>query len=174
MIEPILKIVEECYDYLKPWQLLDQHEEGVVLRWGKHVRTLKGGKLHWKWPVAERVLNANVNGDFTTLREQSLRSEDGKTLTVSCIVQHHVHNIEKALLKIQDFDDAIVDACTGAISAVVADNEFEDMNSDEFLEVLKTECHARTVKFGVTVDTVSIENLCETIQLRHYGIELGE
>lgn len=171
MLEPVFKFIESGWDVIKPWQLVDQYEAGIILRLGKFHREISPG-LNMKWPLLEQALTVDVIPNIINLDEQSLATKDKREITISCIVTYRIHNAKRALLSIQDVEDAIIDACYGEIGMAVAENVSDDMTSDDFCELLCELCHRRTVKFGVTIESVSIANLCRARIFRHFGIDL--
>ena len=169
MLEPLLDFLGDAWDVIKPWQIIDEDEAGLILRLGKLNRTLTSG-FHWKWPCLEQPRVCNTAVDILNLNEQTIETDDGAQVTISCVVNYHVHNPSKALLKITDYDECIADACYGEIGMAVADNLNEDLNTEEFRDLLRDLCHKQTVKFGVTINSVGIENLCKARALRHFGV----
>ncbi len=144
----------------------------MVLRLGKYHRTITETKL--KWPLLEQTRIISIANDIISLNEQTHETSDGVDVTISCVINYNVHNPKKASFNVVDYEDAIADVCLGEIGMAVADNTRADLKTQEFCDLLKALCHAETVKFGVTVNRVNVENLCKGRVLRHFGINMGE
>lgn len=170
MLEPLFQFLQDSWDLMKPWQRSDPDEAVVFLRLGKFLRTETNPGLHPKRPFFDETRVIQTSYDEINLSEQTLPDANGKEITISCVVTYMVTNPEKASLKRADYEDAVTNECYGEIGRGVAETAYKDMNNEDFMDYLRDRCHKRTIKFGVTVERVSIDNLCTANNLRLMGM----
>lgn len=169
MLEPVFRFLAETWESAKPYVVINQYDEAVVLRFGNHHRTLRGG-FHLKLPFFDEVQSLTVILNFVLLDEQTLTTVDGHDVTVAGVVSYRIHDIEKALLKIQDVTDAVVDACYGCMANKVMASELQDLATEDFFAGVLHDCHDQMYQYGVSVDNVSTKDLCKASALRLLGM----
>jgi len=134
--EKLIDVLLEFIDLFRFWQVVDQYEEGVVLRLGKYNRTLGPG-IHW-------MLQA---------------------LRLDCIVRWKIKDIYKVLLETEGVDDVLKDATYATISKVVRAHTWDDIIKPDFSDTLTKEARKRAFRYGVEIEAVEFGDLVRPIHL---------
>lgn len=142
-------------------RVADQWERVAVLRFGKYRGLLGPGMFH-VIPIVDvatryvdqRVRVANVSAESTLTR-------DTVPVNVDAIVFWMVWNPEKAVLEVQNFDDAIVMSAQTALRESIGRHELHQMVAEREMlgEELQRILDAKTNPWGITVQSVEIRDV---------------
>lgn len=166
MLDWLKEIIVQCWELLLPVHVLDQYQAGVVLRFGKYNRT-RGPGLVWKWPLAERVLEATVCVTTHRCEQQSLTSKDLKEVVIRAIVKYRIRDPKAYLLEIWDQQDALEDVASGAVRAAVESNDFKDLIlGDGWERDVLERVRRETVKYGFWVERITYADLARMKSMR--------
>ncbi|RLA25669.1 MAG: hypothetical protein DRQ63_09375 [Gammaproteobacteria bacterium] len=144
MFDRIFDFIADAWEWLIPWVIIDQYEQGVVLRLGKFKRVVNPG-LSFIFPFGiEEVKYETVVRQTSYLDPQSLTTKDGKSVTLAGIIIYKIIDIRKFLLDIDDGEDDMNNIVYGIISDNVERNDWGTVkrslfNFDVFKEAQK-EC----------------------------------
>jgi len=132
MFDRLFDFIADVWEWLIPWVIIDQYEQGVVLRFGKFVRVVNPG-LRFLWPLGiEACKYETVVRQTTYLDPQSLTTKDGKSVTVAGIIIWTITDIRKFLLDIEDGEDDMSNMVYGIISDCVEDTKWEEIKKTIF------------------------------------------
>jgi regulator of protease activity HflC (stomatin/prohibitin superfamily) len=142
-------------------RVADQWERVAVLRFGKY-RGLAGPGMFHMIPIVDvaaryvdqRVRVANVSAESTLTR-------DTVPVNVDAIVFWMVWNPEKAVLEVQNFDDAILMSAQTALRESIGRHELHQMVAEREMlgEELQRILDAKTNPWGITVQSVEIRDV---------------
>src|SRR5215471_11199282 len=142
-------------------RVADQWERVAVLRFGKY-RGLAGPGMFHMIPivdVAARYVDQRVR--VTNVSAESTLTRDTVPVGVDAIVFWMVWNPEKAVLEVQNFDDAIVMSAQTALRESIGRHELHQMVAER--EMLGTELQRildeKTNPWGITVQSVEIRDV---------------
>jgi len=117
------RMFDRIFDFI-PWVIIDQYEQGVVLRLGKFKRVVNPG-LSFIFPFGiEEVKYETVVRQTSYLDPQSLTTKDGKSVTLAGIIIYKIIDIRKFLLDIDDGEDDMNNIVYGIISDNVERNDW--------------------------------------------------
>jgi regulator of protease activity HflC (stomatin/prohibitin superfamily) len=169
VLDRLVDVLLSFIELFQCWTVIDQYERGVVLRFGKHVRTLQPG-FHPVWPMGiEQVLVDNVVPTTTNLSSQSLTTLDGKHVVLSGVVTWSIRHIEKVVLEVEGADEVLADSCYGYIGVMVAASTWEQVRDPVFVEEVTREIRKRAFAYGIEVHRVAFQDmtLCRSVRLWH-------
>jgi regulator of protease activity HflC (stomatin/prohibitin superfamily) len=142
-------------------RVADQWERVAVLRFGKY-RGLAGPGMFHMIPVVDvaaryvdqRVRVANVSAESTLTR-------DTVPVNVDAIVFWMVWNAEKAVLEVQNFDDAILMSAQTALRESIGRHELHQMVAEREMlgHELQRILDEKTNPWGITVQSVEIRDV---------------
>src|SRR4051812_29144851 len=142
-------------------RVADQWEKVAVLRFGKYMG-LRGPGLFSIIPIVDtvsryvdqRVRVANVSAESTLTR-------DTVPVNVDAIVFWMVWNAEKAVLEVQNFDDAIIMSAQTALRESIGRHELHQMVAERELlgHELQRILDEKTNPWGITVQSVEIRDV---------------
>jgi regulator of protease activity HflC (stomatin/prohibitin superfamily) len=142
-------------------RVADQWERVAVLRFGKY-RGLAGPGMFHMIPIVDvatryvdqRVRVANVSAESTLTR-------DTVPVNVDAIVFWMVWNAEKAVLEVQNFDDAILMSAQTALRESIGRHELHQMVAEREMlgQELQRILDEKTNPWGITVQSVEIRDV---------------
>lgn len=152
MIERLLDVISDLWEYLTPVSVIDQTEQGIVKRLGIYQRTLQPG-LHFKLPLLETIESETTVITTLGLNSQTLTTLDNKSVVISAIIKYHIEDVALYLLKVYDSEDVLADTTMGEIKKQVTKTAYQDLSTVERKILPKVR---RSVKeYGVMVHAVT-------------------
>lgn len=132
MFDRIFDLIEGMWEWLMPFCVIDQYEEGVVLRLGKFHHVVKPG-LRWLIPLGiDAVKYDTVVRQTAFLDTQSITSADNKPVTLRGIAVYTITDIRKFLLDIDDGEVDMSNMIYGIITDTVEATEFKNIKGKKF------------------------------------------
>jgi regulator of protease activity HflC (stomatin/prohibitin superfamily) len=153
---------------LLPMLVVNEFEEGIVLRFGKYHKSLKAG-LHFKIPFVDQVLATTTVTTTMHLNSQSLTTLDGKGIVLRGVVKYKIKDVEKFLLNVYDAKDAIGDVSMGCIKTVVMNKNWADLLSSELDDTITKEVKSECKKWGVDISKVTLTDLAIIKSIRLFN-----
>lgn len=98
-------MIQWLVDNLLPITIVAPDEQGLIIRRGQYIRTVDPG-LYWTFPLVDEVQTITVTPQVVDLPDQVIEIQ-GKPYAVSVSVEYWVENAKKAMLHVQDYDEAI-------------------------------------------------------------------
>lgn len=149
-------------------RVADQWEKIAVLRFGRYLGLRGPGMFHMipvidtvSLAVDQRVRVANVSAESTLTR-------DTVPVNVDAIVFWLVWNAEKAILEVQDFEEAISLSAQTALRESIGRHELHQMVAERELlgQELQRILDEKTNPWGITVQSVEIRDVQIPSQLQ--------
>jgi regulator of protease activity HflC (stomatin/prohibitin superfamily) len=171
VLDRLVDFLIQFVSLAKFWEVVNQYEQGVLLRLGKFVRVLNPG-LHFVFPLAIDYVHKEVVVMRTqTLGSVSTTTTDGKQVGFEVIVTHKINDIETAVLKVDQVEDAIKDACAGTVGQFLSACSWADMSVPETMDKLTAACRKRGWKYGIEVMSVQLAgvSIVKNIRLMNSG-----
>ena len=142
-------------------RIAHQWERGVVLRLGRFVG-LRGPGLFWIVPFLDRVSAWIDQRTITTsfAAEQTLTS-DTVPVNVDAVLFWMVHDVERAALEVQDYEEAVSWAAQTALRDIIGRTTLTDLlRGRERIEAeLQQLIDQRSNPWGVTVSSVEMRDI---------------
>jgi regulator of protease activity HflC (stomatin/prohibitin superfamily) len=146
--------------------VVDAWERGVVLRFGRYLRTVEPG-LVWLIPFGvDRVLTIPVVPDPEKLDGQTLTTSDGHIVTLRAVVTYRVKDARRALLEITEVKRSLEDACSGEIGRLVSEVKAEDLTASRFWSRLTRACQSRSAEWGIEILRVQLSDIAKSRNVR--------
>jgi regulator of protease activity HflC (stomatin/prohibitin superfamily) len=142
-------------------QVADQWEKAVILRLGRF-RGMRGPGPFWIIPVVDRVSrNVDQRVRVAGVRAETALTRDTVPVNVDAIVFWVVWNVEKAVLEVEDFTEAVAVSAQTALRESIGRHELAQMITDR--ETLGHELQKildeKTSPWGITVQSVEIRDV---------------
>lgn len=106
--------------------LVDQSEEGVVLRFGKFHDVVTPG-LHWNPPIIDEVTMVNVTRVRSISQTKSMLTQDENIVQVDISVQYQVEDPRDYVLNVRTPELSIENALDSALRHVVGGTEMDEI-----------------------------------------------
>ncbi|MES0874056.1 FtsH protease activity modulator HflK [Sinimarinibacterium thermocellulolyticum] len=105
--------------------VVDEQEQAVVLRFGKHVATTDAG-LHWRmpWPIEKEEI-VNVTGVRATRDRATMLTQDENIVDLELTVQYRVSDVNAYVFHVADPDMTIRQATKSSVREVVGQSRMD-------------------------------------------------
>lgn len=107
--------------------VIDQQEEGIVLRFGKALPSVVKPGLHWNPPLIDKIMKANVTRVRSIKNNQKMLTKDENIVKVKMSVQYNIGDIRKYLLQVSDPDETLTEATESALRHEVGSADMNDV-----------------------------------------------
>jgi regulator of protease activity HflC (stomatin/prohibitin superfamily) len=159
VLDRLIDIVLQFLEGFRLIYVVDEYEQGVVLRMGRYHRQLGPG-WHWVIPLfVERVIVDNVVPRTMNMGSLNLTTSDGMQIGIGVIITAKIHDIRKALLCVEAVDDAMRDVCYAEIATVVHTHTWGDLQKEDINEKLLKACRPRAFTYGIEIIRAQISDL---------------
>jgi len=142
-------------------KVAEQWERAVVLRFGAY-KGLRGPGYFFIIPILEYIshhvdqrIRARQFGAETTL------TRDTVPVDVDAIFFYLVWDVEKAVLEVEKYDEAILFSAQTALRDIIGKHELADIlqNRKELGQELQAVLEAKTHEWGITIQSVEIRDI---------------
>jgi regulator of protease activity HflC (stomatin/prohibitin superfamily) len=158
-------MIQWLKDNLLPFEVIAQDEAGLRFKRGKYTETLDPG-MYWFWPLADEIRSLNTQSQLIDLPDKSITDKSGTTWAVSGCIEYYVETPKKAMVDVQDYDEAVQNkAC-----ALVAEAVYQGKNKTEVEEWVMEGLPEHAEKWGLEVTDFTINELARCKVLRIMGI----
>jgi regulator of protease activity HflC (stomatin/prohibitin superfamily) len=166
MLDLLIQTILGFLDLFKFWVVVAPYAGAVRVRLGKEITVLSNG-FHWIIPFGiDHVLVDHIVPTTHSLGEESITTRDGKSVTFHAVVTYKIHDIEKALLQIENADHAVRDACSGECGRILHENTWEEILDASILEKLTKACRKRGFQYGIEIIAVQLAGLAIARNIR--------
>lgn len=160
MLEWIREFLVMFLDYAKPWTVVNQYEEAVILRGGQYLKTLLPG-YYLKWPLLDYYLMVHVKPDTFEFEPISITTLDGKTIIIGLVVEFEVFDSRLYITETNDTPSNMRDIARGEMSDFLEDISWGDIKKKTTKNALRKLLASKYEKMGVRVTDMKFTNKCE-------------
>lgn len=142
-------------------------EGGIIMRCGKLKRVVGPG-LYFLWPIVDIERSTIVQTQTVDVRVQSAITKDQKNITISCAITYKVQNVEKALLKVYDYEVAIAIEALGVLLHYFSKRTFDAcFEVDEIVgELQKGLAEQAARSWGLKLERIQLTDLADAKVIR--------
>ena len=148
-------------------RIADQWEHAVVLRMGKF-QGLKGPGVFFILPIIDSV-SAYVDQRVrvSSFRAEQTLTKDTVPVNVDAVVYWTVWDVEKAVLEVQDYQEAIEHIAQTGLRDTIGKHELSTLlqERDKIAEDLQILLDQNTNPWGITCQTVGIKDIAIPVDL---------
>ncbi|GMO17883.1 MAG: hypothetical protein LBG79_08000 [Spirochaetaceae bacterium] len=140
---------------------LDEWERAVILRFGSFSRVCGPG-LFILIPVAERISQkVDLRIRVTDFSAQETLTLDSVTVTVDALCFWLVWDPEKAVLEVENYEQAVILSCKTALRNAISSHELTTFleRGDIISKQIQKDVDAKTTEWGITVQHVEISDI---------------
>ncbi len=166
MFDKLIDLFIQFAEFFRFFAVIDEYERAVVLRLGRYHKCLEPG-LHFVLPgnidnvLVDRVIPRTVN-----LGSQGLVTKDSKTITLSAVITAQIRDIRKAILEVENVDEALMDSCYATIGDLVVAHDWDSIKTPEFAETVTKACRKQAFRYGIEILRVQLSDLTPSRALR--------
>lgn len=148
-------------------RIADQWEHAVVLRMGKF-QGLKGPGVFFILPIIDSV-SAYVDQRVrvSSFKAEQTLTKDTVPVNVDAVVYWTVWDVEKAVLEVQDYQEAIEHIAQTGLRDTIGKHELSTLlqERDKIAEDLQILLDQNTNPWGITCQTVGIKDIAISVDL---------
>jgi regulator of protease activity HflC (stomatin/prohibitin superfamily) len=143
-------------------RMVQQFEQGVVLRFGRLLPHLRGPGLQLIIPIADRMTKVSMQTVVMGIPAQGAITRDNVTLTVDAVVYFRVIDPVKAIINVQNYPMAVSQVAQTSLRSVIGRADLDTLLSDRerINEELKAVIDAPTEEpWGLHIERVEVKDV---------------
>lgn len=167
MLDKLIDLIVNFADLFRFWQVVEEWERAVVLRFGRFNRELGPG-IHPIWPMrAEQVWADNVVLAADRLPPQTLTSADGESFVLTAVVTWEIVDITKLFRSAEGRESVMLAVASGVLADLGTSTAWEVLRQGRFLTTARRRIRKRAEDFGLRVVDVHLVDLarCRPVRL---------
>ena len=135
-------------------------ERAVILRLGKY-KMLKEAGLYCIVPFIERAIKVDLRTQVMDVKPQEIMSKDSVPVEVDAVVYYRVKEPKKAILNVEDYEDASVKLAQTTLRDIVGKSTLDDLlqRKEKIGEKVQKILDNGTDPWGITVEMVEIRDV---------------
>lgn len=166
MFDKLVDVLLNFLHLFKFWIVVQPYEQAVQLRLGHYQKVLTEG-LHWLIPFGvDYCISEHIVPTTHSLGDESVTSQDGKSVGFHAVVTYRISNIQKATLEVADSSHAVLDATCGEIGRVMRESTWAQMLQADLPERLTSACRKRGWRYGIEILSVQLAGLALVRSIR--------
>lgn len=158
MFDKLIEILELIWDYIVPYIIIMEYQEGVILRFGIFKKVITKG-LHFKIPFADYVMVENTVITTTQLPPQSLTTKDEKTIVVKGMVKYQIEDVKMYCLSVWDAKEVIIDTSCGIIRETINERDWNELKDGKIDGLISRRVTSALSKYGIKVEWVTLTDM---------------
>jgi regulator of protease activity HflC (stomatin/prohibitin superfamily) len=140
---------------------LDEWERGIVLRFGRFLR-VKGPGLFFLVPLADRIVQTvDLRIRVTDFSAQETLTKDSVTVTVDALCFWLVWDPEKAVLEVEDYQNAVILSAKTALRNSISSHDLSTFleHGEIIQKQIQEEVDKKTTEWGITIQHIEITDI---------------
>jgi regulator of protease activity HflC (stomatin/prohibitin superfamily) len=141
-------------------KIINQYERGVILTLGKYSYTIQPG-LKVIIPIFQRMIRVDMRITTLDIPKQEVITKDNVPVGINAVVYFQVEKPEDAVLKIQDYEYAVMQYGQTALRDVIGGVELDDLltEREKIAEQIKALVDRETAEWGVNVTSIKMQDI---------------
>ena len=143
-------------------RLVQQYQQGVVLRFGRLLPQLRGPGLQFIIPFADQMTKVSMQTVVMGIPAQGAITRDNVTLTVDAVVYYRVIDPVKAIINVQNYPLAVSQVAQTSLRSVIGRADLDTLLSDRerINAELKSVIDAPTEEpWGLHIERVEVKDV---------------
>jgi regulator of protease activity HflC (stomatin/prohibitin superfamily) len=142
-------------------RMVQQYEQGVVLRFGRLLPRLREPGLHLIAPFADRLVKVNRQVVVLPVPPQGAITRDNVTLTVDAVVYFKVVDPVRATINVENYLQATSQVAQTSLRSVIGRADLDTLLSDrdQINGELKGVIDAPTEDWGIEIERVEVKDI---------------
>jgi len=142
------------------------NEEGVRITAGKKVKVIGSGWWFY-WPLVHDLLWCTVVSQVVDLMPQSLKTKDGRNLTISLTMRYSIPDAKMALLNVHSYDQALQNLTRGVAAEYFNAHTLEECRdiaamADRTKQVVQKAARG----WGIKIEELYVDEITDALSIR--------
>ena len=141
-------------------RILREYERGVVFTLGRFTG-VKGPGLILLIPVIQKMVRVDLRTRVLDVKPQDVISRDNVSVQVNAVIYYRVMDPEKAILQVENYDQATSELAQTTLRSVVGQHELDEMlaEREKLNKDLREILDAQTDAWGIKVANVELKHV---------------
>ncbi|MFD0767531.1 slipin family protein [Bacillus sp. CGMCC 1.60114] len=141
-------------------RIVQQYEQGVVLRLGRYTRSIEPG-VQFVVPLIETVQKVDMRIRVENVENQDIITKDSVPVTINAVVYYQVVNAQKALLDVENYRKATSTVAQTILRSNLGAHTMQEMLTEQkkLDDLLRKELDKATEPWGIKVTGVEIRSM---------------
>src|SRR4051794_6184239 len=142
-------------------RVVNQFEQGVVLRFGRLHGEPRGPGLTFMSPGADRMHKVNMQVVTMPVPAQEGITRDNVTVKVDAVVYYKVYDPVRVVVGVQNYEAAIAQVAQASLRSIIGKSELDDLlsNRERLNQGLELMLDSPAVDWGIHIDRVDIKDV---------------
>ena len=142
-------------------RVVDQFEQGVVLRFGRLHGAPRGPGLTLLAPGADRLHKVNMQVITMPVPAQEGITRDNVTVKVDAVVYYKVYDPVRVVVGVQSYEAAIGQVAQASLRSIIGKSDLDDLlsNRERLNQGLELMLDNPAVDWGIHIDRVDIKDV---------------
>ncbi len=160
LISMLFPIAVIAYILASAIRILREYERGVVFTLGRFTG-VKGPGLILVIPVVQQVVRIDLRTRVFDVPPQDVISRDNVSVRVNAVVYYRVIDPEKAIIQVEDFNQATSELAQTTLRSVVGQHELDQMlaEREKLNEDVQKILDQQTDAWGIKVSNVELKHI---------------
>lgn len=141
-------------------RVIMQYEQGIKFTLGKFT-SMMGPGLHIVVPVIQTFERVDTRIKTVDVPKQDCITKDNVSVNVDAVTYYYVENVEKSILNVEDFANAISQLAQTTMRDVVGEVSLDELlaNRDAISDKIKSIIDKASDKWGIKVERVELKHI---------------
>ncbi|MGI9423660.1 MAG: slipin family protein [Hyphomicrobiaceae bacterium] len=160
LISILLPIAIIAFIVVSAIRILREYERGVVFTLGRFT-SVKGPGLILVIPIVQQIERIDLRTRVFDVPPQDVISRDNVSVKVNAVVYYRVIDPEKAIIQVEDFNQATSELAQTTLRSVVGQHELDQMlaEREQLNSNVQTILDAQTDAWGIKVSNVELKHI---------------
>ncbi len=165
MWEKLFDLIIGFWDSIKLFQITDEYERGIKLRWGRYKCEIYPGRS-WKLPFIDELFVEDTRTDVLNLPTQSITTKDDVSLSISLIVRYRILDVRAYTLNIKDEDNVLGDMAQGITEELITRHIVSQIKNPSIKLKIKKEVNKQCGEYGFIVISINFADNTKAKSIR--------
>ncbi|MEU6486417.1 slipin family protein [Streptomyces sp. NPDC046887] len=142
-------------------RVIKQYEKGVVLRFGRLRKGVRGPGFTMVVPFMDRLHKVNMQIVTMPVPSQDGITRDNVTVRVDAVIYFRVVDAAAAIMRVEDYRFAVSQIAQTSLRSIIGKSDLDDLlsNREQLNQGLELMIDNPAVDWGVTIDRVEIKDV---------------
>lgn len=164
-MEVLFNFLISIWEHIIPFVYVDPDERCVRWRGVPFVNHLwvkeLGPGIHLKISFFDRVSSVVVKPRYLDIADITCETKDRQVLLVSLGLKFWIHNLTKALLEVENFEESLVTDAQAIVAQWVEEHNYEDIRIAKLVEECYPKIQSAALEWGCKMRGIGVNSIAK-------------